>query len=149
MDINKKMKGITCCGDCGYYSWRKHGCTRAVNEGSAQDHFYADCPLPDVILAQEPRVMTLSEVWDASMKPQERALFVEYFDPQDKEEPYSIILSLVHNETLYRQIDPLIVAVSWAGGREFFSPKDYGKEKRWRCWTSRPTDEQREAEPWA
>ena len=23
---------------------------------------------------------------------------------------------------------------------------DYGKT--WRCWTSRPTDEQREAEPW-
>ena len=42
------MKGITCCGDCGYYNWKKHRCTRAKEEGAAQDHFYADCPLPDV-----------------------------------------------------------------------------------------------------
>ena len=41
------MKGIKCCGDCGYYNWKKHKCNRAVDEGNAQDHFYADCPLPD------------------------------------------------------------------------------------------------------
>lgn len=43
----KLMKGITCCGDCGYYNWKKHKCTRATDEGDAHEHFYADCPLPD------------------------------------------------------------------------------------------------------
>ena len=42
------MKGINCCGDCGYYNWKKHRCTRASDEGAAQDRFYKDCPLPDV-----------------------------------------------------------------------------------------------------
>ena len=49
-----KMKGIRCCGDCGYYNWKKHKCTRATDEGDAQSSFYADCPLPDVVVAQEP-----------------------------------------------------------------------------------------------
>lgn len=48
----KPMKGITCCGDCGYYNWKKHKCTRATDEGDAHSSFYADCPLPDVIVPQ-------------------------------------------------------------------------------------------------
>ena len=43
-----QMKGIRCCGECGYYNWKRHRCTRAEEEGGAQDHFYADCPLPEV-----------------------------------------------------------------------------------------------------
>lgn len=46
------MKGITCCGDCAYYNWKKHKCTRATEEGKPTDHFYADCPLPDVVRKQ-------------------------------------------------------------------------------------------------
>lgn len=47
--MEKKYKGITCCGDCVYYNTKKHYCTRgAKDEGKAQDHFYADCPLEDV-----------------------------------------------------------------------------------------------------
>lgn len=51
--MSEPMKGITCCGDCVYYNFKKHKCTRgATNEGDAQDHFYADCPLPNVILSE-------------------------------------------------------------------------------------------------
>ena len=50
MTENKHMKGIACCADCAYYNLRKHRCTRGCkDEGAAQDHFYRDCPLPDVI----------------------------------------------------------------------------------------------------
>ena len=43
------MKGITCCGDCGYYNWKRHKCTRCNNiESDARAKFYDDCPLPDV-----------------------------------------------------------------------------------------------------
>ncbi len=44
-----KMKGITVCADCVYYSLKKHRCTRGcTDEGDAKDPFYKDCPLPDV-----------------------------------------------------------------------------------------------------
>lgn len=51
----KPMKGITCCGDCGYYNWKKHKCTRATDEGDARSTFYADCPLPDVVVPRRGR----------------------------------------------------------------------------------------------
>lgn len=48
------MKGISCCADCAYYNMKKHRCTRsATDEGDARSHFYADCPLPDVVAAKE------------------------------------------------------------------------------------------------
>ena len=38
---------IGCCGECPYYSMKKHKCQRgAVDEGEPRDHFYRDCPLP-------------------------------------------------------------------------------------------------------
>lgn len=37
---------ISCCGDCPYYDWKNHRCTKgATDEGKAQEHFYKDCPL--------------------------------------------------------------------------------------------------------
>lgn len=37
---------IGCCGDCPFYNWKRHNCNKgAKDEGNAQDHFYADCPL--------------------------------------------------------------------------------------------------------
>lgn len=38
---------IGCCGECPYYSMKKHKCQRgAVDEGEPREHFYRDCPLP-------------------------------------------------------------------------------------------------------
>lgn len=37
---------IGCCGECPYYSMKKHKCQRgATDEREARDHFYRDCPL--------------------------------------------------------------------------------------------------------
>lgn len=37
---------IYCCGDCVYYSMKKHRCTRgAKKEPGPRNHFYRDCPL--------------------------------------------------------------------------------------------------------
>ena len=35
---------IYCCGDCGYYDWKKHKCKRGakVDDGS---RFFRDCPI--------------------------------------------------------------------------------------------------------
>lgn len=44
-----EMKGITCCGDCVHYNWKKHKCSRGFNkEIDARSHFYDDCDLPKV-----------------------------------------------------------------------------------------------------
>ena len=49
--MSVQMKGITCCIDCVYYNSKKHCCSRGCkDEWKATDHFYADCPLPDVVL---------------------------------------------------------------------------------------------------
>ena len=45
----RQMKGITVCADCVYYNLKRHKCNRGcTDEGKPTDHFYADCPLPDV-----------------------------------------------------------------------------------------------------
>lgn len=47
--MTEQMKGITCCGDCAYYSMKKHRCTRGcIDESDARASFFADCPLSDV-----------------------------------------------------------------------------------------------------
>jgi len=35
---------IYCCGDCGYYDWKKHKCKRGaeIDDGS---RFFRDCPI--------------------------------------------------------------------------------------------------------
>lgn len=44
------MKGIRFCAECASYSMKEHRCLAgAVDEGRAQDPFYVDCPLPDVV----------------------------------------------------------------------------------------------------
>lgn len=43
------MKGITCCGDCIYYDWKKKLCKRgASQDDDPKAPFFADCPLPSV-----------------------------------------------------------------------------------------------------
>lgn len=88
-----------------------------------------------LLKAQEPRVMTLEE-----------AKHLTYGSPYiietnlPKEEPrlmYALFshLGLQGNFTF-----------AFTDARGYLFDSDYGK--RWRCWTSRPTDAQREAEPW-
>ena len=46
--MSAQMKGITCCGDCVYYDWKKHRCKRCQSvETDPRKHFYDDCPLPE------------------------------------------------------------------------------------------------------
>lgn len=50
---------ISCCGDCPYYDWKKHRCTKgATDEGKTQEHFYKDCPLNWREVATKPNEIT-------------------------------------------------------------------------------------------
>lgn len=45
---------ISCCGDCPYYDYKKHRCSKgAVDEGEPTDSFYADCPLTYIEFQRE------------------------------------------------------------------------------------------------
>ncbi len=46
------MKGIKCCGECAYYSMKKHKCTRGFTAGTESDSFFTDCDLPDAELVK-------------------------------------------------------------------------------------------------
>lgn len=83
----------------------------------------------DLLKVQEPRVMTLEEALGGD------ECWVEY--PNGGCGYADCYLSYTGNGAdIYRTMQhDLNVAL-----------KDYGRT--WRCWTSRPTDEQREAEPW-
>ena len=89
-----------------------------------------------LLKAQEPRVMTLEELigiynirenhsWVYNTPPY---LYMDYGKDTGYWIAWSNIVSCL--ERCYPK----------------YIPADYGKT--WRCWTSRPTDEQREAEPW-
>lgn len=55
----KQMKGISCCGDCSYYSQLEMCLRGSKDAGSAQDPFYKDCPLPDVVELNRDKLIKL------------------------------------------------------------------------------------------
>ena len=87
-----------------------------------------------ILTAQEPRVMTLEELEHAE---------VAYAEDKDKTDIIPVLV-------LGRMCDHVALVnphVEEAITRMIIPRADeYGV--RWRCWTSRPTDEQREAVPW-
>ena len=130
-DREKVIKALECCkipftkcynGGCPYFE--NDGC-KARLKGDALA----------LLKAQEPRVMTLEEV--------KRFVYGT---------PYIIETNLLREEPrliygLYsHQGVNGCFYFAFTDARSHFFDADYGK--RWRCWTSRPTDEQRAAEPW-
>jgi hypothetical protein len=111
------------CGECPYY------------EVADEPFRCRDALLMDVLALlreQEPRLMTLEEVkafdWDYCYLEEERLPGKEY-----------------------RAVcgDYALTCITWpcvASMRIQHGDDSYGK--KWRCWTARPTDEQREAVKW-
>ena len=82
----------------------------------------------EALKAQEPRVMSLEEM------------------------PYAVFGWMEASEQLVPcvledvYVDDTVGFASIEDGHDYMCASDYGKT--WRVWTSRPTDEQREATPW-
>lgn len=85
------------------------------------------------VKAQEPRVMTLEEV-----------VKTERNTPIYIDQRYGM-----HGWDIYDGVDiqakDIVTGAPWASN-EFWGWDEYGES--WRCWTSQPTEEQREATPW-
>ena len=95
----------------------------------------------ELLRAQEPRVMTFEEVKQHyNLTP----VFIDDFDMQ--EEYYQDI------QPLYFEFpNPCAWDVHWRNSdnvRTYLDKWEDRYNKTWRCWTSRPTDAQREATPW-
>ena len=95
-----------------------------------------------LLKAQEPRVVAWQDVIGAAIEC--KPLYIEVKDSEDKE-PGDDRWAMV---TQYKDsiTNGMIRAMSSYVTSEVLFAEDYGK--RWRCWTSRPTDEQKEATPW-
>ena len=88
--------------------------------------------------AKEPRLMTLEELENAL----DTVVWVEEPEFENFADHYALIMAYSHKVGFVR--------VSF-GFAEMpvdceYEYEDYGK--KWRCWTQRPTDEQREAVKW-
>lgn len=94
-----------------------------------------------LLTAQQPRVMTLDEVMKHYSLP---PVFV---DDLGMEEDYLQDIQPLYFE--FPSNDPW--NVHWRGYQHIRQYLDHWKPsygQKWRCWTARPTDEQREATPW-
>ena len=88
--------------------------------------------IEDALKAQEPRVMTLEEVADWHKRPESERepIYVEYLPNSG--------LGISRWTIEYFGFNP-----------NLYPNKNSGYYGKWlRCWTSRPTDKQREATPW-
>lgn len=91
-----------------------------------------------LLKAQEPRVMTWQEIVDTA--PQMPFIWLESKENNDR-----VFQSILFKTWLLDSIVTIITVMTQGWLFEGYHV-DYGKT--WRCWTSRPTDEQREAIPW-
>lgn len=119
------------CEACSYHNTKYHG---VLGDGCCNIRsLHRDCLA--LLKAQEPRVMTLEEVKHLTYG-----------------SPYIIETNLRNEEPrlMYGLFSHLglqgTFTFAFTDWRSYLFDVDYGK--RWRCWTSRPTEAQKEATPW-
>ena len=135
--VMKVIKGLECCRA---YDYKCDGCPYA-DGGGAEDGCYSDELKTDALTllkAQEPRVMTLEE------------LFLLRFDDVVYVEMYpalAIISAIVVDSIPWIQGELGVLQIRCT--QEPLANMDFAwYGKTWRCWTARPTDEQRKAVKW-
>lgn len=115
------------CRDCGYDNEPYTKCF---------EHLLRDAL--SLLKAQEPRVMTLEEIEDAL----DNVVWLDIPGAENLADGFSLIMA-------YSRKYGFVLLDSPFGdnpSQDRFEYTDYNKT--WRCWTARPTDEQREATPW-
>ena len=125
-DREKVIKGLECCcSDCNRELCPYSKC------GDCEGTLLYDAHA--LLKAQQPRVMTLEELDD--LRGRGRAVWFEDRDAFAKcQDVFFVCASGIH---------------AYFKGETYSMLKMVdGYEKSWRCWTSRPTDEQKGATPW-
>ncbi len=91
-----------------------------------------------ILKAQEPRVMTWQEIIDTATQ-------MPFIWLESKEKHDRVFQSILFKTWLWDSM-ATIITVMTQGWLFVGHQVDY--DKTWRCWTSRPTDAQREAVKW-
>ena len=129
-DREKVIKGLECCQECDGYTCRNlcpyHDKNESENQTTCTCRLAHDALA--LLKAQEPRVMTVSEIGALSNGD---VVWVEFTDGR-------LLPMMVEDGCLMRW------RFLWRICEDAFLDDDY----KARAWTSRPTDEQRKATPW-
>ena len=87
----------------------------------------------ELLKDQEPRVLTHEEADAIAHQTEETAIYLE-------RKSHKSLYAAIAGDTQGR-----VPNISWLGKERNYQD-EYGIS--WRCWSSKPTDEQREATPW-
>ena len=127
----KNTNGLECCksDNCNI-------CPYSIDEWTCNKAELKSCTL-SLLKSMEPRVMTLDEIIAAVPG---TVVWLEDYDKTD------VIAGLVRKVYIYTKVIDFLIVKEEANDEVTADFDDYGK--RWRCWTSHPTDAQREAAQW-
>jgi hypothetical protein len=138
------IKGLECCQECDGYTCRN--CCPYHDRNEPEDQPTCICHLAHdaiaLLKAQEPRVMTWHEVIGAVLEC--KPVFIEVKDSEDKErgdDRWAMLTQYKDSIT-----NGMICAMSSYITSEILFEDWYGKT--WRCWTSKPTNKQRQETKW-
>ena len=131
-DLKNVIQGLECCS-----KYTGDECQSCPYEPVCKPMKGARNPLMmdaiSLLKAQKPRVMTLEEVGDL---------------------PYGHVLIETDKKDSLRWVDALLFCKNTNFSFDFITLEGYARlwgtayNMEWRCWTSRPTNEQREVTPW-
>lgn len=149
--FEKVCKGLECCilhdpddhQRCGECPFSHHEISNAPCANGLKSNALAlirdqQKRIEELEAARTARVMTLEEV-----KANEVVYLEDFADPDDSVEP--IIRPAINIEVKNGGI-VMLDSATWDEGFIFNTDDEYSKT--WRCWTQRPTNEQREAVRW-
>lgn len=128
VDREKAIKGLECCilrdpDD-------KQRCSECHYEGNCVNRLKMDALT--MLKAQEPRVITLEEL---SALPIDTPVFIE---ENNDECGWNVFYGIDEEKD--------VCFCGFRASADYYDLEEYGES--WRCWTSRSTNEQREAAPW-
>jgi hypothetical protein len=132
IDREKVIKGLECCAaDC------VDGCPYEKIEAEGWNCTTLLCrDALELLKAQEPRLLKQEELEEVG-----GVCYLEWFA--------DLYLGIIIHEDVIIQkgaFTDTAVGIATEDGIGFWALGEYGKT--WRCWTSRPTDEQRKKTPW-
>lgn len=133
-DIREKViKGLECC--ILHDPDDKPRCESCPYDGACLNRLKHDAL--QLLKAQEPRVMTLDEVVTAKLG---TVVWLEDFDKPD------VISGLLKRVFIYTKVIDFLIVKEEVNNEVTADLEVYGSE--WRCWTAKPTEEQRKAAKW-
>lgn len=140
INVKKVIKGLECCVDLQRGNTNRN-CEECpynddVRTGTCKTLYPLLADALSLLYAQEPRVLEIDEIY-AYDKPVVLEQPYESEECQDSYRFVNLIQPLVGK--------PIVVLTNPEWESAHYS-EEYGKT--WRCWTAKPTDEQRKATLW-